>query len=351
MEFNKHDTQRISTTITWLRFPLIFFIILLHSYSVVRLECAYTYFKVIYPFSLWIGETGVPGFFFISGFLFFLSKKGYKEKLKTRFHSLFIPYILWNAILLAAYFIAYAVGYPQDINGKNIANYGIADYFRIFWDRGSYDNGNFVPLLCPLWYIRNLLIMSIFSPLLYYIIRYIREFFLLALAIWWMTTYDNAFIPQTVLFFSLGSFFSILQINPLEVFLKYRFAFLLLFMIMGLCDIATHTLWGTFINLQIHRLALVFNIPALFLIADYCVRHGLTNKQLSNTAFIVFCVHYPIVIVLRKTCVAVFPDASDIFHILLYFVCVMMTTIISLFIYFVLYRYFPKFKKVLSGNR
>ena len=91
----------MSNTITWLRFPLIFLIILLHCYSVQRLEGSHeTYFKAIYPFSLWLGETGVPGFFFISGYLFFLSKKSYSQKIQDRAYTLLIPYLLWNLTLL-----------------------------------------------------------------------------------------------------------------------------------------------------------------------------------------------------------------------------------------------------------
>ena len=202
---NENYKSRLSNTITWLRFPLIFLIILLHCYSVQRLEGSHgTYFKVLYPFSLWLGETGVPGFFFISGFLFFLSKKTYSQKLKTRVHTLLIPYLLWNFMLLTLYLIAWAVGYPQDINGRSLADYTFIDYLRLFWDRGSYDNGNFVPLLCPLWYIRNLLIMSLLSPLLYYIIRYAREAFLIIVTVWWLVSYHNAFIPQTILFSALA---------------------------------------------------------------------------------------------------------------------------------------------------
>lgn len=352
MDYKNTYAQQISSAISWLRFPLILLIILLHGYSTVSIPGNHVvYFKVLYPFSLWLGETGVPGFFFISGFLFFLSQKSYEQKLKTRFHTLLIPYVSWNALLLAAYLIAYVVGYPQDINGKNMADYNLIDYIRLFWDRGSFDNGNFVPLLCPLWYIRNLLIMSILSPLLYYIIRYARELFLFVITIWWMLTYHNAFISQTILFFSLGAYFSILQVNPLEVFHKRRVIFLLLFVIFDICDIVTHTLWSTPINLQLHRLALIFNIPFIFLLADYCSHRGLSKKLLPNAAFIVFCVHYPIIVVLRKACISIFANASDFTHVILYWVSVIVTTIISISIYIVLNKYFPKIKNILSGNR
>lgn len=344
--------QRLSNAITWLRFPLIFLIILLHCYSVERLEGNHdTYFKVLYPFSLWLGETGVPGFFFISGFLFFHSKKKYKEKLKSRVHTLLIPYLLWNLIILLLYLAVWAAGYPQNINGTSIVKYSITDYIRLFWDRGTYDDGNFVPLLCPLWYIRNLLIMAILSPILFYIIRFAREFFLVIVTIWWLMTYHNAFIPQTILFFSLGAYFAIFNNNPLLVFLKQTKLFLFLFAIFALLDILSHTAYPTPINLQIHRLSLIFNIPVLFLIADRCVQHGFTNKLLPSAAFIVFCIHYPIVVLLRKICIAQFADVPDSIHIILYFTCVFMSTILSIGFYLLLDKYLPNIKKLLSGNR
>lgn len=341
-----------SETISILRFPLIFFIILLHCYSSVNLSGDFDiYFKSIYPLALWLGETGVPGFFFISGYLFFLSKKEYSQKISTRIHSLLIPYILWNTILLLLYLATYLIGFPQDINGKNLADFDFTDYIRLFWDRGTYDNGNFVPLLCPLWYIRNLLIMAIISPLLYYIIRYLREAFLFIIAVWWMMTYHNAFIPQTILFFSLGAYFSIFEINPIKLIIKNKLLLSLLFVLFATGDIITHIAISTPANLQIHRFALIFNIPALLLLANYCVLHGYSNRILQNSAFIVFCTHYPIVVILRKFCVTQFSNASDITHILLYYVCVILTTLISISFYLILDKYFPNVKRILSGNR
>lgn len=343
---------RLSATISWLRFPLILFIIMLHCNSVQRPDGNHDiYFRVLYPFSIWLGETGVPGFFFISGLLLFMSQKSYLQKLKTRTRTLLTPYLLWNLILVILYITLYKVGYPQDINGRSIVEYGIIDYLRLFWDRGSFDNGNFVPILCPLWYIRNLIIMVILSPLLYYIIKYTRELYLIIVTIWWMTTFHNAFIPQTILFFSLGAYFSILNKNPLRMIDNNKTIFLTLSFVFAIGDIVSHTLYGTPINLQIHRLALISNIPMLLLLADYCVQHRYTSKFLPNASFIIFCVHYPIVVVLRKFCVTQFSDSSDIVHILLYFACVVISTLLSLSIYQVLNLYFPKVKNILSGNR
>ncbi len=349
---NSGFQYRFSRLIKWLRFPLIFLIIMLHCYSVQRLEGNHEmYFKALYPFYNWLGETGVPGFFFISGYLLFLSKKSYYQRIATRVHTLLIPYLLWNSLLLILYLITYALGFPQDINGRSIADYKLIDYVRLFWDRGSFDNGNFVPILCPLWYIRNLLIMSILSPLFFYIVKYLREMFLLFIAIWWMATYNNAFIPQTILFFCLGAYFSILNKNPLETVIKKKTLFLTMFVLFAAGDIITHVAISTPVNLQIHRLALIINIPALFLLADYCVRNNYSNELLPNAAFIVFCVHYPIVVILRKLCIIQFSNASDIMHIMLYLICVIISTLLSLGIYLLLGKYLPNVKRVLSGNR
>jgi peptidoglycan/LPS O-acetylase OafA/YrhL len=352
MNYNGAYSLRLSKVITWLRLPLILFIILLHSYTVVRLEGNHDiYFKIVYPFSLWIGETGVPAFFFISGYLFFLSRKSYTQKLKNRFHSLFIPYFLWNAMLLVFYLAAYAAGYPQDINHRSIATFSFVDYLRLFWDRGTYDEGNFVPLLCPFWYIRNLLIMSLFSPILYYIIKYVREVFLISVLAWWLLTFNNAFIPQTILFFCLGAYFSIHNINPLELVSTNKLFFGSLFGLCAITDVAMHTGWHTSFALQAHRISLIFNIPALLLLSEFFLKKGFTNTALSSAAFIVFAVHYPIVVILGKFCVALFADASDNIHILLFFIRAIVTTFLSLCVYWLLNKYFPNIKNLLSGNR
>ncbi|MBO7047193.1 MAG: acyltransferase [Prevotella sp.] len=346
--------NRLSTAITWLRFPLIFLIIMLHCYSVQRLEGDHeTYFKVLYPFALWLGETGVPAYFFISGYLFFLSKKNYGQKLKDRIHTLLIPYILWNLLLLLFYLFAYALGHPLIIFNTSIADYNWVDYIRVFWDRGEFDNGNSAPILCPLWYIRNLIIMSVLSPLLYYVIKYTRELFLVAVAVWWMMTNNNAFTPQSILFFSLGGYFSIFVINPLKMVTERKRLFLTLTCLFAIADIFVHVAIGTPFNLMIHRMSLIFNIPALLIFADGTNKNGFNKSTvfLSQAAFIVFCIHYPIVLVLRKICIVTFANATDAIHIPLYFLCVILTTASSIVFYWMLDRYFPKAKSILTGNR
>lgn len=187
-----------------------------------------------------------------------------------------------------------------------------------------------------------------FHHVIYYIIRYARELFLIAITFWWVTTYHNAFIPQTILFFSLGAYFSIFDINPLRIASENKAIIIILFGIFAFGDIFSHTVIGTPINLQLHRFSIILNIPVLLLLADWCVRHEYTCKLLPNSAFIVFCVHYPIVVLLRRICISKFSDSSDLIHILLYFACVIVATLLSIGFYCLLERFFPKVKNLLS---
>lgn len=171
------------------------------------------------------------------------------------------------------------------------------------------------------------------------------------IVIWWMMTYHNAFIPQTVLFFCLGAYFSIQGINPLQMISNQKIIFITLFLLFGIGDIVAHTLYDTSINLQIHRFSLILNIPALLLLADYCSRSGFSCQLLPNAAFIVFCVHYPIVVVIRKLCISKFATAPDSIHIFLYFVSIAVATLLSILLYLILNKYFPRLKNILSGNR
>lgn len=351
MPMEQNYSFRMSAAITWLRFPLIFFVVLLHGYSVVQIPGHPLYFKTVYPLALWLGETGVPAFLFISGYLFFLSKKTYTDKLKSRFHSLLIPYLLWNGLLLALYMLAYASGHPQVINGKSMADYSILDYLRVFWDRGTYGNGNFVPLLCPYWYVRNLLILSLLSPILEFLIRYLRVLFLLFLAVWWMLTPHNAFITLSLLFFCAGAYFSISKTIPLQLFCQQRKFFIILAVIAATFDIVSHTFFSTTFNLIFHRVALIANIPALFLMADYAINKLQIAPKLSDTAFFFFSIHYPVIVVLRRASVSFFANAGDGLQILSYAGSIIITTGVSLLVYWFMDMFMTRFKNLLTGNR
>lgn len=344
--------QKLSRSIEALRFPLILLIICLHCYTSTS---AVTrghdiYFRLIYPVSLWMGETGVPAFFFISGLLFFYSKKTFLQKVKSRCHTLLIPYLFFNALILCGYLCLMILGKTITILGKDLADYTLIDYIRAFWDRGVWDHGNGSPLLCPLWYIRNLMVLVFLSPIIYYIIKYTKLLFPVFFGLLWINAHDSAYTFQSLTMFSLGAYFPIWDKNPIEVFGKYKVLFVSAFLFLAIMDFL-HLYVSIPFALPFHRLSLVANtFFCISFLGEFLYRHHLYSSFMSKSAFFVFCIHYPFVTNMRPI-FTMTNGQSDIILVLLYLGVVIGVTLLCVVLFFLLKRMMPGFVNVVTGNR
>ena len=341
----------LSIAISWMRFPLIFMIVLLHCYCAIDAHGHPVFFQWVYPFALLLGETGVPAFFFISGFLFFYSSKTYFQKIKSRVQSLLIPYLFWNGLILLAYVLIWLMGKPMMIMGKSIADYGLVDYLRAFIDRGSWDSGNGVPMLCPYWYIRNLMVICVFSPIIYYSIRYLKWIPILALLVWWISIPYNGMIASSLLFFSIGAYFSIEQKNPIVVLQKYKIAFLCIWAVAFLIDWA-HCFMNVPYALYFHRISLLLNIFLLLLVgSSFGNKHYLGREILDKSAFWIYTMHYPMTIAFGTISAKYLLEAPDWLVFVYYWFTVLCITTLCVISYVILHRLCPKVLSFITGNR
>ena len=107
-----------------------------------------------------LSQAAVPGFFFLSGILFFrnydLKQTG--RKWAERIRGLVIPYLLWNLL----YYIAYLVGtrFPglSGVVGREVVEFSPAVLFRAVM---------FYEYNYSFWYLFQLILLTIISPLLY----------------------------------------------------------------------------------------------------------------------------------------------------------------------------------------
>ena len=351
---NQKDSfyHRLSLSIEAMRFPLIVFIVFLHCYtSTSTIARGHDiYFRVIYPFSLWIGETGVPAFFFISGLLFYFSKKTYLQKLKSRINTLLVPYLFFNSLLLGGYLCLMYLGKSVVIADKNLADYSLLDYIRAFWDRGVWNHGNGSPLLCPFWYIRNLMVLVILSPIIYYIIKYTKLLFPVLFGLLWINAHDSAYTLQSLTMFSLGAYFSICDKNPIEVFDKNKRLFVSAFLFLAFMDFL-HLFVPVPFALPFHRLSLVANtFFCISFLGEFLYRHHFYSSFLSKSAFFVFCIHYPFVTNLRPI-LKMINRQPDIVLVLSYLGSVVCVTLLCIFLFMLLRRIMPGFMNVVTGNR
>ena len=173
----KSSQELQSQVIDFLRFPLIVGVLFIHnSTSTVRIgsrvignsgENMPLMYYCSNIFSQIIGEIAVPIFYFMSGFLFFLtvdkfSGRIYINKLSGRIRSLLIPYLFWNFTVFAFYYIlSFIPQANQYING----GVDLHNFFRYFWN-SSGDGGGF-PLSYQFWFIRDLMIVVSLTPFIY----------------------------------------------------------------------------------------------------------------------------------------------------------------------------------------
>lgn len=140
-------------------------------------------------------EVCVPLFFVLSGFLFFLNvpedpaSSWFGKKLGRRVHSLLIPYLVANLFAWACYAAAYR-WYPGIMGGFLGENW--KDPLYALW------NG---PINMSLWFIRELIKVSLLAPVVYLLVRYTRWWGVLALGV---LGFLNQ-IPLPWFYFSLGA--------------------------------------------------------------------------------------------------------------------------------------------------
>lgn len=102
--------------------------------------------KIEFFFSEFLGQVAVPGFFFLSGFLFFRGLddvKSWGRKLKSRVFSYVLPYLLWNSVMTLLYL-----------------SFGKAE-----WSMKSLWEGIFLYRFNPVfWYFYQLILLSFCLP-------------------------------------------------------------------------------------------------------------------------------------------------------------------------------------------
>ena len=343
------ELESISKSIKYVRFPLTIFIVMYHCFCVLTPQDQPIYGAVTYPFGLIWGETGVPAFFFISGFLFFISQRTFNQKIKSRVSTLLIPYVIWNSIILLSYVILMLVGHSLEIAGKSISEYQLTDYLRAYIDRGEWDKGNGQPMLCPYWYIRNLIVLSLIAPLIQYIIKGVKGvFILLALLIWWISLPYNGMIAQSLLFFCLGAFFSVNKISPLVPHARIiKRTIYILWGVFFSLDWLIHTCLPIQGGLYIHRIVLITNI---FILLQICSKISMLAKSppiLEKSSFWIYTTHFPLIVLLRSTHL-ILNDWEQFF---LYWTSVFLITLFCMTTYVIGIRLTPSVMNILTGNR
>lgn len=151
----------------------------------------------------------VPGFFMCSGFLFFLNYRdieSYKKKMASRIKGLLIPYIIWISLaMVVTWFIQDCMGLAKLFgagNMKLIHDFTLHEFVQSYW---NVRDG--APFLSTMWFLRDLMVCVLFTPLLYQVLKFgkISLLVVLAFGLFAVLGYSYANIAaSSVLYFIMG---------------------------------------------------------------------------------------------------------------------------------------------------
>lgn len=358
----------LSRTISCLRFPLIIGVVFIHSNllvvniqgNIVRYDQWPVAKFVMTLFSSVFADISVPLFFFISGFLFFynteFTKEIYINKIKKRFRTLLVPYMIWNFV---AFIILLIEVHPKVIQFFPLLKdyrVDIVSFLSSFWvtNLPMSMSGPCNPINTPLWFIRDLLVIVLFSPIIWWTIRKLRIFFVISMGIiWFFTLGEYVGFPglchQSLFFFPLGAYFSINQLNFVEMSRKVSWV-PFVYVLIAIIDVL---IWNQTNSPFLHHLNILFGMVTVVIIASLLIEKRKIHiySFLTGASFFVYALHNLFLGKMTKVVVMIAQPESPCLVLFLYFLMPMVAILICLGIYKLINRYLPNLGTVLTGGR
>lgn len=353
-------TKEHSQRVDLLRFPLILMVIFIHNsganvdfamYSV-GIDIYKTYGQYVIQFvSGGLAKIAVPLFFIFSGFFFFkkfdASFSAYKDKLSVRARSLLFPYLFWNSAFIVIMLIVYAL--PETLslasgNEKAIVDYGLADYISAYF--GINESG--LPIAYQFWFIRDLIILCIASPLIYFAVKKLGLVFISLLFVAWLSKLyiftENS--TMAVLFFSFGAY---IRIYNKQLFGFDRYGIAAIIVSTGLLLIAQ-----IFPNHQLISIAVTIGIVSVLFLSKIALASPSLLKLLNYLglmSFFIFALHEPVLTLVRTLTYKFLAPNSTESIIALYFINPVIVVLICVAVYKIIGMISPRFLFAICGDR
>lgn len=313
-----------------IRLPLIVLVTYAHSYGGVMegysvLGSGWDSYEVLkIMVSQTLVKVAMPTFFVMSGYLFFanveqFNKKSYWQKIRRRVRTLLIPYIIWN-LLMAVKLKTFCLS--------------------IFWE----------PANMPLWFLRDLIIVSLLTPIIYIGVKRLGYWLIVLLlpvyltGIWAIQPELN---PYAICFFTLGAYLSIQRINLIEACVKMEKTVYLLSVLLALAMVLTYPTIAYSILMLCFR---VVGVVTVFCMARRILSR--TNKRISKTAcdasYFIYLTHYVFFFSFIDTAFFSFFGTSTTSLCAHYLLCPLVKVAIFVAIYYIYRKTYTYVSKILE---
>lgn len=340
-----------SDIISIVKLILLLGVVLIHSNLNVRIPIDFEYSKLGLIITNFISSDlmsiCVPGFFIISGYLFFkncpdsFTIKIYGKKLKSRFFTLFIPYILWNIIC----FILLVIKHNYfGVSSLGLINNGVVNWIGVlegFWTVPGYEP---FPIAFAFWFVRNLIVFCLLTPIVYFICKN-RILFMLSI-LFTIAIDTNTYGLN---WFLIGSYISIngLKINIFDrVSLKDALTVFISSSLIRTVDINY-----IIFNLLNYIVVLSGLIVTVKICKDYIASDNTLIKNLIKASFFIYAFHQCYCSILARKLISIFGIESFPQYLITYCAEFIVMIVASYSVYLIFKHCFPKTLDILCGKR
>lgn len=297
-----------------------------------------------------LSSIAVPMFFIISGYLFFHNTNTAIDclpKIKKRVITLGIPYLFWNVAILVFFIIVAYTPFHKYINSTIIeSNESISMFLYECLIK---------PAGFHLWFLRDLLLLVLASPIIYICVRYLRLIFLIIILSTTFINYDFS----SILYFSLGAYLALGNYSTKHINKPLKH---LLFILSGIYFCLGLTVAVFDIKLYLYTNAyktsyILAGLLFMWMLYDYMIaKFTFSNKirclwlNIGAYSFFIYCFHEPTFALIKKVMLSLF-NVSTPSLIILYFCNVLIMIWIAYIAGITLEKFFPKIYKIISGGR
>ena len=317
-----------------------------------------------------LATIATPYFFLISGYFYFrrmevFNRETYIAKTINRIKTVLVPYIIWN---LLAFLIPMITAVVKGDLHSYLMKFADINPLCIFWNYKYYilaaPNlfGHIIyeaaPLNVPLWFLRDLFIMSMLSPLIYLFVKKTKFYGIGLLAICYLTstwTSITGFRVIAVFFFILGAYLGINKENLVLVARKYKLPIILICLTTVILD--TCFLGDQFQVVFIRPLYRVTGLLSFIILGSYVIERGwvtlsTSKRTIAKVSFFIYVSHAVSVLGIMIKAYSRFFHPETPFGKGVIYMCVSVTTVlICIATYFILKKLFPKFTNLVTGDR
>lgn len=368
---DKESLRRDSLDI--LRFPLAVVVVIVHVFSSNHIN-GYQFsdspiFESINTFVLaFLKGVSVPIYFFISGYVFFITKSEhfdistYRNKIKNRIKTLLIPYIIWNGIAVFLELIKFLPPFTNLLGNTVENNITIKNILSAFWMYG----GNLTqhtpdisvyPINHALWFIRDLMIVAVCSPLVHLLIKKTKFIFLLILGgLYIYAPYSTfAHLPQlstAFLFFSLGAFLSIFNFDLVAICKKFVYPTSIIYFINSTLFLLISSTHNNDANV-LKAINTFICIPMAFGITSILLEKKKirSNTFLASASFFIYISHCLIVRKIKILLFMLINPSTEYGIILIYILTTILTVGLLLATFALMRKYTPRLLKFIAGRK